>query len=140
MRTDAHAAQASPFTRVAARQAMGAARDNATRATFLRSWLAQHTQFKADPDNLELVRTAVEQLARIARGGVMRGDCDDVATLGAALALAGGLQPRFVVLGFTGPDAPYSHVYTDVLGGAVNLDVTRQPSSPRATRVAVMEV
>ena len=124
-----------------ARSIVGVVSDPMTRARFLRSWLVQHTQFAPDPDEVELVRTPVEQLRRIAVNGIARGDCDDVAVVGAALAQAAGLSPRFVVLGFgPGPDVPYTHVYTDVLGGAVEFDITRRPDSPRPTRMAIMEV
>jgi transglutaminase-like putative cysteine protease len=141
MRSDARTAAATPAVQATARRITGSGTTPVTRALFLRSWLAQHTQFTPDPDDIELVRTAVEQLRRIASTGVMRGDCDDVATLGAALALAVGLQPRFVVLGFgVGPTPAFAHVYTDVLGGAVDFDVTRNAASPTPTRKQLMEV
>jgi transglutaminase-like putative cysteine protease len=135
MRATARAALAYPITMTTARQIGGAT--PTTRAQFLRSWLAQHTQFQPDPDDVELVRTPVEQLARIAKDGVAKGDCDDVATLGAALALALGLKPRFIVLDF---GDGYQHVYTDVLGGAVDFDVTRRANPPTPTRASAMEV
>lgn len=141
MRATVRAGQGDPLVQRAAQGVVGSVSDPRTRAQLIRAWLMQHTVFTADPDEVELVRTPVEQLARIAQSGVMRGDCDDVAVLGAALALAVGLAPRFVVLAFDPlPAAPYQHVYTDVCAGGVNFDVTRAPNGPRATRMAAMEV
>jgi transglutaminase-like putative cysteine protease len=59
------------------------------------------------------------------------GDCDDVATLGAAIALAMGLPVRFVLLGFE-LGGPFSHVYADAWSGGrwVELDTTKPAQFP----------
>src|SRR5258706_4276942 len=87
--------------------------DATVRWRLLREWLAMHTRFLDDPRGLELVRTPVEQLLRIQRDRVMRGDCDDVAVLAAAFARGLGERVRFVVLAFgaPGPASPHPHVY-----------------------------
>lgn len=133
---------AFPVVQRTAREIVGAHSDRDNAATNLRAWLLTHSRFTPDPDNMELVRTPVEQLHVIATHGTMPGDCDDVATLGAALARALGMRARFVVLAFDGPNAPYQHVYTEVLTrqGWRDFDITRTGRMAPPRRVAVMEV
>lgn len=143
MRSLARGARRDARVVTAARNATAASVSPTVQAQLLRSWLLAHTQFQADPATVELVRTPLEQLTRIARTGVMRGDCDDVAVLGAALALALGLRARFVVLGFGAANAPYQHVYAEAVtpdGGVVDFDVTRTAATQAPSRVARMEV
>lgn len=109
----------------------------------IRSWLATHTRFVPDPDTVELVRTPPEQLRLQRAQGTAPGDCDDTATLAAALALALGQRVHFVVLGFFAPDAPFVHVYAEQsLGDDTwgDFDVTRTPGGPVPSRVAVFGV
>src|SRR5690242_19255940 len=73
-----------------AQSIVGSAGTSTERWQRLRDWLAAHVRFLDDPVGIELVRTPLEQLRRIKLDGVMRGDCDDVATLSAALAKALG--------------------------------------------------
>lgn len=142
MRTQARLAARDPRVQLAARTAGGST--PAAIAVGLLSWLRSHTRFTPDPRAVEYVRTPVEQLSQIAQRGRTPGDCDDTATLGAALALARGLRTRFVVVGFgaPGPSAPFTHVYTEVAdrGGWRDLDIQRRATSPGATRLAAMEV
>lgn len=55
------------------------------------------------------------------------GDCDDVATLGASIALALGIRARFVTVG--PPGSGFIHVYAEIMccpsGGWTELDTTR---------------
>lgn len=94
----------------------------------LRTWLARHVVETADPYNVELIRAPDYALQVIQERGHVEGDCDDVATLGAALALAAGFIPRFVALAWEGP---YAHVFSEVQdpgsGRWVDLDVHRPP-------------
>lgn len=142
MRTQARRAASDPRVQLAARTAGGST--PATIAVGLLSWLAAHTRFTPDPRSIEYVRTPLEQLSRVGLSGRTPGDCDDTATLGAALAKARGLRTRFVVVGFGAPGAaaPYTHVYTEVAdrGGWRQLDIQRRPTSPGATRLATLEV
>jgi transglutaminase-like putative cysteine protease len=145
MRTVARAAAYDPRIQLAARTAAPTGSSPWQARVGILHWLTTHSRFAADPRFVELVRTPPEQLNIIAARGKMPGDCDDAATLGAALAVARGLAARFVVVGFgpTGPATPYSHVYTEVAmpgGGWADLDVQRRPNSPAPTRFATMEV
>lgn len=137
--------RAAPSIRAIAQQAAGGATDATDQWHNLRDWLTIHTQFTPDPDDTELVRTPIEQLTRIAQSGVMRGDCDDVATLAAALTKALGRRARYVVLGFIepGPATPYRHVYAEMLTAPDvwrDFDVTRRKSSLPASRRQTVEV
>jgi transglutaminase-like putative cysteine protease len=78
----------------------------------------------------------------IAAQGYARGDCDDVAILGAALGKAAGFPARFVLLGFGGPMAPYQHVFTEIgtRQGWMNLDVTRPRHPPIPTKIKRMAI
>jgi len=105
-----------------------------TRCHALRGYLATHFQFREDPPGAEMVRHPQEMLDAMARGEVpVRGDCDDAAALGAALALACRLQVRWRVLRMA-PGLPYGHVYAEVKpqrgGSWVDLDVTRPAALP----------
>jgi transglutaminase-like putative cysteine protease len=108
----------------------------------LRQWLVAHFQFVPDPLDVETIRTPLEQLRQIDERGVMLGDCDDAATLIAALAKAVGQRVRFVVLGFKTATAPYQHVYAEMAtpDGWADFDITRTAGAPTPTRAAVQEV
>lgn len=97
------------------------------RALRLRDWMVRHFLFVRDPADVELLTTPGEQLRQIADTGVTWGDCDDAATLGAALARAGGLPVRYVLYGFGSRSAPFSHIFVEIPtpSGVVDLDVTR---------------
>lgn len=109
----------------------------------IRAWLAARWQFVPDPADVETVMTPPEQLARYRQDGVLRGDCDDAATLAAAFVKALGMRARFVVLGFFSPRDPYRHVYAEVQGpeGWLDFDITRGSGvHPTPVRAATVEV
>lgn len=93
----------------------------------LRRFLAEHVRFRHDPTGVELLKAPAYQLAAIRARGIVTGDCDDIATLGAALGLAAGFPARFVVLRFD-PGGPFEHVFTELRGpsGWVELDTSRE--------------
>ena len=96
----------------------------------LREWLAAHVVQEADPYNVELVRSPDWSLAIIQERGQVAGDCDDVATLGAAIGLAAGFLVRFVVLAW---GETYSHVYAEIQAPGpppiwYELDIHRPPA------------
>lgn len=111
----------------------------------IRDYIDTRCVFLRDPRDRELLHTPRLLLEMIARDGYAACDCDDVATLGAALGKAVGLRARFVVVGFHRPDAPFRHVWTELSDPSrerwVELDVTRgaQPSIVIG-RAATMEV
>ena len=59
-----------------------------------------HTRYMNDPRQIELVRAPWRVVAEIEAGGIPSLDCDDMATLLAALLLAIGREVRIVTLAF----------------------------------------
>lgn len=123
----------TPFVRSSAEAICreAASRSEQEHALALRAWMDDHTQFLRDPMHAELVKDPIAMLNECWRRQYALGDCDDVATMGAALGSSIGLIPRFVVLAFGTPDAPWTHVFTELLPSsgdenqAVDLDITR---------------
>lgn len=150
----AHGAARHPLTIGTVRSILGsngAPWDRWSRASLLRSWMQEHVRFREDPtgrgvfgaiEDLEMVIDPVQQLRNVQASYTTFGDCDDAATLGAALALPMGLTTRFRVVGFD-PLGGFSHVWTDVLTekGWLDLDVTRRSQViPRIVRSDVFPV
>lgn len=95
----------------------------------LRRWLEAHVPYEDDPYGVELVRAPGYALELIHERGYMRGDCDDAATLAAALAETVGAPWRFVLLAWAGP---FSHVYAEVAdpqGRWLDMDIHRPPQA-----------
>lgn len=115
-----------PVVQQAAQEAARGADEPRARLYALRRWLEFHTRFTYDPGGVELVRSPTAALLEIQHTGVVRGDCDDVATLGASMALALGFVVRYRVLGWA-LTGPYSHVLAEAWDGRnwIDLDVTR---------------
>lgn len=74
----------------------------------LREWLAGNVEFLRDPRGVEHLTAPADLLAEGYQRGLMQGDCDDIAMLGAALGMAIGLPARFYVVG----RQRYEHVFT----------------------------
>lgn len=110
----------------------------------VRKFLERRVPFLSDPSGVELLHDPVLLLEDIRERGQARGDCDDVAVLGAALGGAMGLSARFVVVGFRGPNEPFEHVWTELHDGTAwrELDVTRPRTAeaPAYTRKYVVDV
>lgn len=69
----------------------------------IRGWMMNHIVFTRDPRKHELLiapRILVQSLRKQGNHGILRIDCDDVATLAAALGGAVGLDARFVVVAY----------------------------------------
>jgi hypothetical protein len=117
------------------------------RALIIRAWLAGVWKFVDDPYHREHLRTPVQLIDDYHRLGYIPGDCDEAATLGAALGKAVGLRAMFAVLAFevggNGADI-FSHVYTVLLTDddkAIDLDVTRPAGPvPEPTQTAMVDV
>lgn len=71
----------------------------------LQSWVQNCVIYIRDPVDVELVQTPEVTLK------LMQGDCDDQATLLAAMLMATGHPSRFVAIGMDG--APFSHVLVE---------------------------
>lgn len=103
----------------------------------IRDYLARHVRFLRDPVGVELLRAPRYVLGQIAAKGAVQMDCDDVATLGAALGLAVGLPARMIAVGFRGPEGPLTHVFTELLAGGRwrELDTTRPAQGIRGSPI-----
>lgn len=87
------------------------ARDEVTQARLIRQWLCDRFKFLNDPLGIELLEAPSFQINRILARGHVQGDCDDAATVSAALLLAIGIPCQFITLAFA-PSGPWAHVYT----------------------------
>lgn len=122
-------------------------RDYWSQAHAIRGFLRERVQFLDDPVGVELVHAPRKLLDDIEARYWTVGDCDDVATLAAALGAVVGLPSRFVLLAFGAPDAPFAHVFTElwaaVPGGGtwVELDTTTQmPQHERAALISRRQI
>lgn len=120
-----------PIVRLTAANIVGYnnSRDPEAQALALRTWIAAKVRFLRDPAGAELVQTPEYLLTQLSINGTVSGDCDDVATLAAALAMSIGLRARFQLVGFNGPSGPFGHIWTEVQGSQGGswweLDTTR---------------
>lgn len=117
-----------------------AQRDDRCEALTLRKWLAKNFRFVRDPVRQETLRSPRAHLEQLKRDGVVSGDCDDAAVLGASLAAALGFEPYAVVTGYRRAGAPFQHIITmlpldDNSTEWLDLDVTRPAGqAPAVTR------
>lgn len=88
--------------------------DGTAQAVVLRSFITANTQFLPDPTYWETLLDPAWSVREILTHGIVQLDCDDVATLTAAMGLSIGLRARFVVVGFISPNAPFRHVWTEL--------------------------
>ena len=117
-------------------------------AVAIRNWLSRVWRFVDDPPDRELLMTPDVALERFNQTGVIAGDCDEAAMLGAALGKSIGLNAVFVVLSFPALEDPtvdiFQHVFAVLLtpfGDSVSLDVTRPRGPvPQPIRAASVDV
>lgn len=138
-----------PIVVETARRIASRARGQTAQAMAIRQWLKRVWRFVDDPFNVELLvepAKALEDSITFYNSNVIVGDCDESATMGAALSAAIGLQPSFHILAYideTGVDR-LCHVYSAVLtddGRTVDFDITRPPSGvPAPTRELTVSV
>lgn len=77
-------------------RALAARIGSSLRAVF--DYLVGHVRFLEDPRGIESVRHPDHMIREILQAGSTAGDCDDMATLGAAILRALGFQPCFIVV------------------------------------------
>lgn len=77
--------------------AQSANRDVFAAMLSLDRWLRETVKFKADTLGAEVLRHPLQLLSEIKSNGVTACDCDEVATMAAAIIRAMGHQPYFVV-------------------------------------------
>jgi transglutaminase-like putative cysteine protease len=121
----------------------------AAQARAIRAWLARVWRFVDDPARRELLRDAEHMLREYDELGVIMGDCDEAAVLGATLGNAVGIQAQLTALAFPDSARPgrdrWEHVFAVLLtpdDGAVNLDVTPRPAgpTPQPTRTMTLDL
>lgn len=91
-----HAARQHPVRVLAEAITADARNAGHTPVRHLWDFLRSHITFERDPFDVELVRHPVDIIASIVAQGGAAVDCDDLATLAAALMLAMGVPPRSV--------------------------------------------
>ncbi len=98
-------------------------------------WVCTNIRYMRDINDVEFVKEPKITLSS------RSGDCDDIATLLAAMLMACGNQCSFVVAGFGTPPAP-SHVYVQVetAKGPVPLDPVANRETERMTRTMTCSV
>lgn len=109
-------------------------RDCVAQAKAIRAWVDKRFRFVRDPLGVELLETPGFHLSRIQRDGYVQGDCDDAATLCAALGMAVGLPATLHAIAFFTKDAPFAHVFTVLHppGAApVEMDITHEAGKKR---------
>lgn len=109
---------AADFRRVAARlRGRNEAANAVEFARELYDWLVASVEFFPDPRNVELVRHPSEMLSQIETTGNAEGDCDDLATLAAAIIAAAGFRPVVVTVGRR-KSGRFEHIFAGVRIGA----------------------
>jgi transglutaminase-like putative cysteine protease len=111
-----------------------APRDGVAQAHAIRQWIDERFRFTRDPLGVELLETPAFHLNRIRDYGFVQGDCDDAATISAALGMAIGIPATLHAVAFFRKDAPFAHVYTVLHpdnGPAVEMDITHQAGKKR---------
>lgn len=91
--------------------------DALTQIGVIRGWLMNHCMFTRDPRKHELLiapRILVRSLHKPENHGILRIDCDDVATLAAALGGAVGLDARFVAVAYLSQNGAPRHVWGEL--------------------------
>lgn len=114
-------------------------------ARAIRAYVADHIKFVPDPVGIENITPPQEHMRLLQKVRIVLGDCDDAATLSAAMGKSLGIGASFKILAFRKPDAPYQHVitYLHPRGGMViDMDTTRpaQNLPPTTTRQFEMKV
>lgn len=120
-------------------------RDMAGIARGIRDYVASHVQFAPDPVGVENLTPPRQHMEILKRKSYVLGDCDDAATLSAAMGESVGIPASFKILAFYGPKNPYQHVITYLHprgSGVIDMDTTRpaQMLPPTATRSFEMDV
>lgn len=93
----------------------------------IRHFLTVAVVFQHDPAGVETLLTPELMLEEVQVRGATHGDCDDIATLAAALALACGLSVRFVTSS-SSAGAPWEHVHAEIQAGGfwIECDTSRE--------------
>ncbi len=99
------------------------AKDYAGELTALQCWVRSNIRYTRDPYTAEALKTPAALLES------PQGDCDDQATLIAALAMSVGFPARMVAIGTVAPMV-FEHVYAEVKLGTLWLSVETTEEVP----------
>lgn len=144
MAREARAAAITPRLVAAATDAVRYAdgTDPAALAGAVDAWVRDRFGFLPDPVmHGDWIRTPDKLLREISEYGIARGDCDDVATLVAALGMGVGLRARFSAVAFdTG--GPYEHVFAELWTPPVwrAVDPARVGPLGQVDRVMILDI
>jgi len=109
-------------------------RDPKSIANAVQRYIKSHLTFVADPFGVESLAPPLKHMAALKSYGRIAGDCDDAATLSAALGMANGLRAFYTIQAFDWGrgKSPYQHVFTTLASKrfpadrwTVNCDTTR---------------
>lgn len=115
-------------------------------ARAVREFVGSRIIFLPDPVGEENLTPPLEHMEKFQKGArFLYGDCDDAATLGAAMGMAVGIPAEFTIKAFWTPDSPFQHVVTYLRpkgSSAIDIDTTRaaQKIPPHSTREFTMRV
>lgn len=87
------------------------AKDYLSEILAIRHWVNLRIPYLRDPSHVEWIRDPERLVVDIKKNGIVRADCDEYASLVAALWLAVGNEVEFVTAGFGPPGTPHSHVF-----------------------------
>lgn len=92
---------------------MGAdTRDAASVARAVRDYVGRAVQYAPDPAGFEHIMPPTEHMKCLKQQPVIIGDCDDAASLSAAIAGALGIPSVIQARSFWYPNTPFQHVVT----------------------------
>jgi hypothetical protein len=104
--------------------------DYASEVLAIYYWVCRNIRYIRDIDGVEFIKEPDQVLATGA------GDCDDMATLLAAMLMSAGNPVRFAVAGFKPGRPNFSHVYVEVMSphGPVTIDPVANRDTMRMLR------
>jgi transglutaminase-like putative cysteine protease len=106
-------------------------KDYSSEALAIYYFVLTHTRYMRDPRTIELVKAPRLVVQEILAGRVPNLDCDDLATLLAALLLSTGAEVRFVTVAFKNAfyqgQRQYSHVFVQAREPRTNAWITLDP-------------
>lgn len=116
MQAAARAAAASPLIRELALNILASAgvRSSfyADEALAIGQFVKLYVRYVRDPSGIEYLQSPVMMIQQMRTAGGSQGDCDDMATLTAALLLSVGHEPFFRAVRYQGNNSSnYNHIY-----------------------------
>lgn len=82
-----------------------------TESYYIGKWVQTNVRYVRDADGIEQLHAPDMLLRQIHEQGYTMADCDDMATLCAALLISVGVQPKFRAIRYEGKSGGYNHIY-----------------------------